>query len=336
MYAAGVLPVRVTGSHQPQDITESHIYNMFCPYCRDCLGEGLQGNYSYLDGIVHAFSCIHIRQTFDSWVRSIPTPFNHFIYVPNHLQVPSAREKVIDEVRLFKTAVEGWLGTTITEQALKKAVTTYNINRRLMTEIYELRKQDNPPISGEEAMYMVMASLYMDKAEHNRLLRQLLTALPQRERKKQGQLRVMYLSSESDAVNLVRLIESLGGDVVTDDNCIGTRYFMHEVDLKAGTDILAAIANRYIDKPPCPVKDMVERLRLPYIKNLVQDYKVNAAIYAKMKFCDPHEYDIPSIKKMLADMGIPLLVLECDITVPEGQFRTRIEAFLEVLQFETV
>lgn len=336
LYAAGILPVRVTGSHQPQDITEAHIYNMFCPYCRDCLGEGLQGKYNYLDGIVHAFSCIHIRQTYDSWVRHIPTAFSHFIYVPNHLQSPSARDKVVDEVKQFKSAVESWLATAVTTQSLKKAVNTYNTNRNLMSQIYELRKQDNPPISGEEAMYMVMASLYMDKAEHNRLLRQLLAALPQRELKNHGHSRVMYLSSESDAVNLIRLIESLGADVVTDDNCIGTRYFMREVDLKTSPDILAAIANRYVDKPPCPVKDMVERNRLPHIKKLVQDYKINAAVYAKLKFCDPHEYDIPSIKKMLEDMGIPLLVLECDITIPEGQFRTRIEAFLEVLQFETV
>lgn len=336
MYAAGILPVRATGSHEPQDITEAYIYNMFCPYCRDTLAEGLRGRYDYLDGIVHAFSCIHIRQTYDSWTKHLPTPFSHFLYTPNHLQAPSARTRIAIEVEQFKSAVESWMGTTIAKRDLKRAVDTYNTNRRLMTEIYELRKQDNPPISGAEAMYMVLASLYMDKAEHNRLLRQLLAALPQRERANRGHLRAIYLSSESDAVNLVQLVESLGAEVVTDDNCIGTRYFLHEVNLEPGTDILTAIANRYVDKPPCPVKDMVELSRLPHIKKLIQDYRVDVAIYAKMKFCDPHEYDIPAIKKMLDDMGVPLLVLECDITIPEGQFRTRIEAFLEMMQLEKV
>ncbi|MBI4289049.1 MAG: 2-hydroxyacyl-CoA dehydratase, partial [Chloroflexi bacterium] len=266
----------------------------------------------------------------------LPTPFSHFIYVPNHIQAPSARARTATEVKQFKSAVESWTGAAITGRDLKRAVNTYNTNRRLMTEIYELRKQDNPPLSGAEAMYMVMASMYMDKAEHNRLLRQLLSALPQRGRLKQGRLRAMYLSSESDAANLVQLIESLGAEVVVDDNCIGTRYFVQEVNIGAGKDLLDAIADRYVDKPPCPVKDMVERLRLPYIKKLVQDFRVDAAIYAKMKFCDPHEYDIPSIKKMLEDMGVPLLILECDITIPEGQFRTRVEAFLEMQQLEKV
>jgi hypothetical protein len=28
-------------------------------------------------------------------------------------------------------------------------------------------------------------------------------------------------------------------------------------------------------------------------------------------------------------MGIPVLALECDVTLPRGQLRTRVEAFLE-------
>ena len=61
--AAGVLPVRIFGSHEPQDVAEKHIYSMFCPFCRDCLAQGLLGRYDYLDGLVMAHSCMHLRQT---------------------------------------------------------------------------------------------------------------------------------------------------------------------------------------------------------------------------------------------------------------------------------
>ena len=43
LYAAGVLPVRILGSHEPQAVTEPHIFGMFCPFCRDCLAQGLKG-----------------------------------------------------------------------------------------------------------------------------------------------------------------------------------------------------------------------------------------------------------------------------------------------------
>ena len=52
LHAAGVLPVRILGSHEPQDVTEPHIFGMYCPFCRDCLAQGLQGRYDYLDGIM--------------------------------------------------------------------------------------------------------------------------------------------------------------------------------------------------------------------------------------------------------------------------------------------
>ncbi|MDP7239640.1 MAG: benzoyl-CoA reductase, partial [Dehalococcoidia bacterium] len=41
IHAAGALPVRVLGGHQPQDITEPHIYNMYCSFCRDILSQTL-------------------------------------------------------------------------------------------------------------------------------------------------------------------------------------------------------------------------------------------------------------------------------------------------------
>ena len=77
MYAAGILPVRILGSHEPQDVTEPHIFGMFCPFCRDCLAQGLKGRYDYLDGIMISQSCLHIRQAYTSWKMHIPTEYSY-------------------------------------------------------------------------------------------------------------------------------------------------------------------------------------------------------------------------------------------------------------------
>jgi benzoyl-CoA reductase subunit C len=50
MYAAGLLPVRVVGSREPTDITQTHVSNWTCVYARDILAQGLLGRYDYLDG----------------------------------------------------------------------------------------------------------------------------------------------------------------------------------------------------------------------------------------------------------------------------------------------
>jgi benzoyl-CoA reductase subunit C len=72
------------------------------------------------------------------------------------------------------------------------------------------------------------------------------------------------------------------------------------------------------------------------VVGLATDYGVQGVIFARNKFCDPHEYDTPAIIKALGEKDIPSIVLECDIVNPLGQFRTRVEAFLEMMRVEAL
>src|SRR3990172_1950565 len=102
LYAAGVLPVRIMSGHEPQEVTEQHIFGMWCPYCRSCLAEGLLGHYNHLDGLVLARSCQHIRQTFDSWQKNIPLEFSYDIPFPTHIQSRHSRAYLVAELQDFK------------------------------------------------------------------------------------------------------------------------------------------------------------------------------------------------------------------------------------------
>ncbi|MBF8304391.1 MAG: Benzoyl-CoA reductase, bzd-type, BzdN subunit [Dehalococcoidia bacterium] len=74
IYAAeNILPVRILGGLQPQDVAESHIAGIYCPFCRDTLAQGLQGKYDYLDGIMIAKSCLHMAQAFHAGAGRQPT-----------------------------------------------------------------------------------------------------------------------------------------------------------------------------------------------------------------------------------------------------------------------
>ncbi len=76
------------------------------------------------------------------------------------------------------------------------------------------------------------------------------------------------------------------------------------------------------------------KTRFPHILQLAQDYRAQGAILTQQKFWDPHELDTPSLRRYLEDNGIPTHFLEFDVTVPVGQFRTRIEAFIEQILAE--
>ena len=329
LYAADILPVRILGSHEPQDVTEPHIFAMFCPFCRDCLAQGLKGRYDYLDGIMIAQSCLHIRQAFTSWDIHIPTDYSYYLPHPMHVQSPHAIPYLREELVQFKASVEKWIGRPITDEDLKRGIELMNTNRRLMQEVYGLRKGANPPLTGLEAMFMVVSSQTTNKEEHNEALESLLQKLPSRKMGDSGE-RLMIVGSEDDDTEFIAMVEDLGATFVTDDHCTGSRYFQEEVNLTSNP--LTAIAERYVKRVPCPSKDWPERTRLDHIVRMAKDYDVQGAILIQQKFCDPHELDIPIIKETLEKNGLTTLFLELDVTVPIGQFKTRVEAFLEIIR----
>lgn len=329
LYAGNILPVRILGSHEPQNLTEPHIFGMYCPFCRDCLAQGLAGKYDYLDGIMIAQSCLHIRQAFASWAIHIPVDYQYYLPMPNNTQTPLSIKFLRGEYIEFKKSLERWLRRDIRDEDLEMGISIMNQNRRLLRNIYETRKENPPSITGLEAMEIVVSGQIIDKREHNRILEEIMKVLPERRSDRAQGKRLMILGSENDDRIFVKMVESVGATIVIDDHCTGSRYFWKEVEPEG--DLLNSIAKRYIERPWCPSKDWPERRRLGHVLQLAKDWNVNGAIIIQQKFCDPHEMDIPAQKRYLNEHGIPTLILELDVTVPLGQFRIRVEAFLEML-----
>ena len=328
LLAADILPVRILGSHEPQSVTEPHIFGMYCPFCRDCLAQGLKGRFDYLDGVMLAQSCLHIRQAFTSWVKHVPVEWSYYLPVPNHVQSEAARPFLMEELRLFREAVENWTGKKIGDADLDRGIRICNDFRSALHRLYEARKSDEPPLSGVEAMYAVVSGQLVDKVEHTTALNEFLGTLDGRERQDAG-VRLMLVGSENDDIEFLEMVESCGSTVVTDDHCTGTRYFWNNVE--NGEDRLGSIADRYLSRPACPSKDWPVRTRIPHILDLADRWDVQGVVVLQQKFCDPHELDTPAIISALKDKGIPSLFLELDVTVPVGQFKTRADAFLEMI-----
>jgi benzoyl-CoA reductase subunit C len=331
--AANILPVRILGHHEAQDLTEPHIFGMFCPFCRDCLAQGLQGRYDYLDGIIIAQSCLHIRQAFTSWQLHIPVSYSYYIPMPHHVQSPRAYPYLESELRRFKESLETWIGKEISRKDLDRGIEVVNTQRRLLRSIYELRRGANPPLTGAEAMLLSASAQWTDKEEHSLALSGLLeSGLSSRNLNPVNHPRLMLVGSEDDDIAFVDMVESCGAVVVVDDHCTGSRYFWNEALPQENR--LGAIAARYINRPPCPTKDWPNRKKLQHVLELAKDWNVQGAIFAQQKFCDPHELDVVEYQKKLEEAGIPTLCLELDVTVPVGQFKVRAEAFLETLMEE--
>ena len=82
----------------------------------------------------------------------------------------------------------------------------------------------------------------------------------------------------------------------------------------------------------CPAKHMDLTRRGDHLVECVQKHRADGVVFVLLKFCDPHAFDYPYMKKMLDTAGVPSLLFEIeDRQLGAGQVRTRCEAFIEML-----
>ena len=329
IYAADILPARILGSSESTRLADAYCPGNMCSFCRSCFDLALKGDYDYLDGYVASNSCDNRGKMYDLWRHHIKLPYTHFINTP-HTNTEKAHDFFYDELVRFKESLEKTFGTPISDKSLRKAIKVYNENRTLLKKAYDLRRKDPPLISGVEALEIVLSSMLTPKDEHNKLLNQLLREVSGRSDLPKSGVRLLVSGSVMDDAELLRIVEAVGGSVVADDLCTGSRYFWDLVGSDA--EPLRAITRRYLDKVPCPFMYPSED-RFKHVTDMAKRYDVEGAIIFVLKFCDTHMFDAPPLKEELESSGLPVLYLEWEHAMTGiAQLRTRIEAFIEMIR----
>jgi benzoyl-CoA reductase/2-hydroxyglutaryl-CoA dehydratase subunit BcrC/BadD/HgdB len=130
------------------------------------------------------------------------------------------------------------------------------------------------------------------------------------------------------------MFQELDMSIAADDLCISNRYYEGSVEADGSTsrkEMLDLLAKRYLGKPAC-MRMADTGLKLEEIMAKVRDNGVQGVIFISLKFCDTMLYSFPLIRKELAKLGIPVLYLEIEYNnFSEGQIKTRMQAFLEML-----
>ena len=326
-YAAGILPVRIIGGHDLDDVTDRQMYgNCYCT--RDMLRQFINGDYDYVDGLVNTEGCQWMYNAFQTVINQNPSIWGHYLFVPDYTDGRQSKHVLRSELNVFKNRLEELTGKTISDEDLDNAIDIYNENRRLLRQIYELRRAHNPVIKGSEAMKIVTACQMMDKKEANELLKAFIPELEEREPLPDG-VRLMLIGSETHDTKLEELIESLGANVVIDELDNGSSYIWNEVVPQK--DRLMALSLRYLGRPHSALKDNVWRRRPGHIFELYEDYQADGVIIAKQIYCHPHGSDMYMVWKTLRERNIPYSTFERDSTLPYYETKLRLEALIDVI-----
>lgn len=340
MTAAGVVPIRLKGNvSEAISKGDAYMESIVCPFVRNVFDAAVKGKYDFLDGMVLPHQCDSIDRTNETWSYTLKLPYWHFLNVPHVTDDPSITF-MKEILRIFIATLEKFTGTKITDEAIANAVKAHNENRKLMRELYDLRKSNPPLISGTEMMKVLVAAMSLPVDESSALIKAVTKEVKERKPAagKPAAKRIMLIGDQIDDVAVIDAIESAGAYLVMEDLSIGAKMYWEDVDVTA--DPVQGIAERYLRKLKIPTTfvgsaDTYEGIldeRFGQMKKYVNEFKVDGAILFIYKYCDPYGFEVPAIKSYIEAAGASVLYLEDEYSTSSlARVKTRIEAFLEMI-----
>jgi benzoyl-CoA reductase subunit C len=332
VHAAGFTPVRISPPRSSRELADAYIPANFCPYLRHVVDLGVRGAFSEYRSVIVAHSCDGARRAIDVLREYTSGVDLFFLDLPKRADesaVSYFRGQLVRMTRFF----EELSGKPVSDKDLRSAIDLYNENRRLLERIYTLRESSPSMVSSETMVRLLEVNAVNSKERTNPLLERTIEELESSVISStvdsQGKKRIFVSGNLLDYGSFLSEIEAAGGAVVGDDFCFGGRYYCGEAD--PGEDPLQALARRYLSRVPCGrmenYKDRFDRL-----VERVNLSKARGVVYLGLKFCDNFLTDYPILKVRLDGVGIPSLLLESEyFPAGTGQLRTRIEAFIEMI-----
>ena len=331
IYAAGMLPFTILSGSKNQSST-GIIPSFACSLISNTFDQAFHGELRFLDGVVIPYLCDSSRALFQIWERNFSKPFSELIRLPKKLDSQRTKTYLIEELRRFKQSLEGAFGINISNEKLWQSIGIYNENRRYLKTIQALRCQNSDFMSNYDFFSLVKSSMLMPKIEHNNILKEIIAHMKSSFRNPDTNLPVkIFLSGKLiEPLEIFKWMDDVEISATYDDLAVGSRYFSYEV--KKESDALSALADSYFVRiPHATVVGTGDRLS--YILEQIRENDLKGVIFIHLKFCEPLVFDYPDLKKGLDQRGIPNLLLETQLhSFNEGQIRTRLQAFSEILR----
>ena len=332
------------------DLATYYMTNRSCPYSKSILERAFEGGYNFIDALLGQECCTtmnRMEQYFD-YCKLIPKEkfFTSFIDMP--------LKKTAWHAGYFRRQIEQKIieplgrvyGVDFSEEKLRAAIEQHNEVCRIITEIGDMRKPPNPPITGYEFHVIQLVSLTCPKDLILPYLRETLEEIKSREPEPKFpfRARVMVAGSEIDDPDFTKLLEGCGAYVVADRYCFGSIPGREEIIVKPDEDILQAIADHYIQTNQCPRAMGPENVvaRKQFLYKIAQEYGAEGVIVENMKFCEYWGYERAQAAQWMRDGfslpgTLPVCQIEKDYTnAATGQLRTRFQAFVESLEIKRI
>ena len=328
------------------DIATYYMSNYTCEYARALVERGIEGGYNFLDGLAGVDACSMMNRFYEHFeLLKMNEKPNFFV---THTDMPY---KVVDysvrhytkqmRIRLLDIMEKNY-GVDTSDKAIRKAVKEHNEVCRIISEIGQMRKAENPVITGYEFHVLNLVTYTCPKYLILPYLRETLEELKHREpdEKPAFRAKVAVVGSEIDDPSLTRLIEDCGALVVSDRYCFGSTPGREVIELNDDEPALDQICRHYMEVSECAryISDEKVAQRRQTADRLAREYNADGIIYEQMKFCDYWGFERALASHIMStEMGWPVLSIDRPYNArSSGQLRTRFQAFVESLEIKRI
>jgi benzoyl-CoA reductase subunit C len=330
--ASGALPVMVCSSSDAIKISGAHVPHFTCNTCRSALDLAMDSTYGYLDGLVGCKVDDAWKTCYDVWELHVPHTYTHFVQMPSFTTAEGVDKFFVKELNIFKASLEEFMNTEISDEKMQSFIQISNTTRAILRQLYEMRKYDQPIISGTEMLQVLAPSLSMPLEAYNDILGKLVNVLPQRSTFPSGEVRLMVVTSlcSGQIAEIFKEIEKTGAIVVVETACYGLRNIIR--DIPETGDPLSNIASFYLNAGACPAKIPSENWFEETLETATE-YRAQGVVFIIEKYCDPFGFVYPDLRDKFKERRIPSIKIDTgEGHFPLAQIRTRIEAFLEMIK----
>jgi benzoyl-CoA reductase subunit C len=331
-HAAGMMPVKMCGTMLEPNNADSHFGSYLCSIIKTALEAALSGGIE-LDIFVSHPICDAARNLAAIFGRNFDYPCQ-ILYLPQNPNSTESANWLSDEYDRMRRLIEEVVGHEVSDEAISASIEVFNENRRLMRELYDIKRDTPWLVTADEGYALVAVGGMIPREEHNELLAAVLPMLRDRETRQEDRIRVVFEGAfcEQPPLDLVRMLGRTCY-VVDDDFLIGMRYILEDVPVTGNP--LLSLSESYIERSSySPVQHDNRKPKEDMLLQRIKESRGDAAIVAAAKMCEPGLEEQVAYIHMLDDENIPYFVSEFEENMSSfDQLELQIETFLENILF---
>ena len=330
VHAAGMIPFGLWGAETQVSEARRYLPAFICSILQTTLELGIKGAYEGLSAVMIPILCDSLKSMDGNWrygVKNIPViPVAH----AQNRKTPAGARFTASQYRKVKEKLEEISGRSIDDKDISESISLYNKRNAAVRRFIDELCRNPGVLKASERNAVFKSGYFMDAAEFTEKVDELADCIAAAPPASRSGPCLVTCGILVDNTGLLRILDECGVNII--DDVVMHESLRYRFDTPEADDPIMSLALLLGEVEGCPILFDPGKKRADMLAGIVERRSADGVLFVTTKFCDPEEYDIVPLKRILDKNGIKNLQVEVDQqTTDIEQIRTAIETFCELL-----